>query len=256
MSRTRTALSRGYAISYEDAGQGFPVALIPGYMQSAADYVEAGYLERLAVVGRVLVIDPLGHGKSDKPHDPVPYRAPGLTADLIAVLDNAGLDKVALWGYSRGAYLAGMTAIEYPHRLSALIVGGGSLTYTPPIEIPQWVDPLSRGDWPGFFSLFPIPLSLEVQRHFEEGNDPKALAASAIGRIESPYVFHLDRVTVPSLVYCGGDDGPEDAIPTAQLLGTEVRVLEGCDHFAASAAIDQIMPIAIEFLDSMRLLKS
>lgn len=60
--------------------------------------------------------------------------------------------------------------------------------------MPPWVDPLSRGDWAGFWSLFPISLNAEVKRHFEL-NDPKALAAERIGRIESAYMFDLDRVS-------------------------------------------------------------
>src|SRR5881628_2408208 len=135
----RIARSRGYAISYEDAGEGSPVVLVPGYMQSAADYREAGYVDRLAAKHRVLIVDPLGHGRSDKPHEADAYRAPGVAADLIAVLDAAGLDRAALWGYSRGAGLAGMAAIEFPRRLTALILGGAALTQPPPTEMPPWV---------------------------------------------------------------------------------------------------------------------
>jgi pimeloyl-ACP methyl ester carboxylesterase len=120
----RTAKSRGYAISYEDAGQGSPVLLVPGFMQSAADYRRAGYVDRLAATHRVLVVDPLGHGLSDKPHEADAYRAPDVAADVIAVLDAAGLETATLWGYSRGAWLACMAAIEFPRRLTGLILGG------------------------------------------------------------------------------------------------------------------------------------
>jgi pimeloyl-ACP methyl ester carboxylesterase len=139
-------MSRGYAISYEDVGEGSPVLLVPGFMQSAADYRLDGYVDRLAATQRVLVVDPLGHGRSDKPHDPEPYRSPGVAADVIAVLDAAGLKRAALWGYSRGAWLGCMAAIEFPHRLTALILGGAGLTQPPPRELPPWVDALSRAD--------------------------------------------------------------------------------------------------------------
>jgi pimeloyl-ACP methyl ester carboxylesterase len=249
-SDPRVARSRGYAISYEEEGQGSPVVLLPGYMQSAADYRQAGYISRLAATRRVLAVDPLGHGQSDKPHEAEPYRSPGVAADVVAVLDAAGVDRAALWGYSRGAWLACMTAIEFPQRLAALILGGAALTQTPPPDIPPWVDALSRADWAAFWSLFPIPLAPEVQRHFEEVNDPKALAAERIGRLESAYVFDLRRVSAPTLLYCGGDDGPEDAVPTAQALKTELQVIEGCDHFGAFREVDLVMPLALAFLET------
>jgi pimeloyl-ACP methyl ester carboxylesterase len=247
---SKTAKSRGYAISYEDEGEGPPVVLLPGYMQSAADYRQAGYVERLAANRRVLAVDPLGHGHSDKPHDPEPYCSPGVAADVTAVLDAAGVDRAAVWGYSRGGWLAGMAAIECPDRLTGLILGGTALTETPPLDIPNWVDALSRADWNAFWALFPIPLAPEIQRHFQDVNDPKALAAERIGRLESAYVFDLSRVSVPALVYCGGDDGPEDAVATAHALNTEVQVVEGCDHFGTFREIDLVMPFALAFLES------
>jgi pimeloyl-ACP methyl ester carboxylesterase len=249
-TRLRSAKSRGYAISYEDAGAGSPVVLVPGFMQSATDYRRAGYVDRLAATRRVLIVDPLGHGQSDKPYEAAPYRAPEVAADVIAVLDAAGLERAALWGYSRGAWLACMAAIEFPGRLTALILGGAGLTQAPPTELPAWVGPLSRGDWAAFWSLFPNSLSDEVKHHFEESNDPKALAAERIGRIESAYVFDLGRVSAPALVYCGGDDEPDDAAPTARALKTELRVVDGCDHFGGFKAVDSVIPLAVDFLNA------
>ena len=169
---------------------------------------------------------------------------------MIAVLDAAGLETATLWGYSRGAWLACIAAIEFPRRLTGLILGGAGLTQPPLTDMPPWVDPLSRSDWAGFWSLFPIPLPTELKRHFEL-NDPKALTAERIGRIESAYVFDLDRVSAPALVYCGGDDDPDDAVPTAQALGTELRVVEGCDHNGAFLALDRVIPLAIAFLKTL-----
>jgi pimeloyl-ACP methyl ester carboxylesterase len=244
----RIATSRGYAISYEDVGQGSPLVLLPGLMQSAADYREAGYVNLLAANRRVLTVDPLGHGRSDKPHEAEAYRAPDVAADVIAVLDAAGLEKATLWGYSRGAWLTCMAAIEFPERLAALILGGEALTRPPPTEVPSWNETLARGDWAAFWSVFPIPLTREVRRHFEDINDPKALAAERIGRIESAYTFDLARVSAPALVYCGGDDDPVDVMPTAQALKTELHVVEGCDHFGTFKEVDRVMPFVTAFL--------
>jgi pimeloyl-ACP methyl ester carboxylesterase len=243
------AKSRGYTISYEDVGQGRPVVLIPGFMQTNKDWRD--YVGRLADIRRVLAMDPLGQGKSDKPHDSELYRSPGVAADVIAVLDAAGVEKATLWGYSRGMWLGAMTAIEYPDRMAALILGGGSLTDPPPTEMPPWVEPISRGDWEGFFSLFGIPLDAKTKAHFQAHNDPKAMAAERTGRIESAYTFDLTRVSVPALVYCGADDGPEDADATAEALHTKVHVVPG-DHANAFSAVDEVMAAVLPFLESVQ----
>lgn len=246
-----SALSRGYAISYEDAGQGGPVVVIPGFMQSASDYRKAGYVDRLADRWRVLVVDPLGHGGSDKPHDFEAYRSPGVAADVISVLDAAGLERAVLWGYSRGMWLAAMTAIEFPSRVSGLILGGGALTFPPPTELPKWVDPLKRGDWEAFWPAFGMRLSPETKAHFQRVNDPQALAAERVGRIESAYSFDLSRIAAPALVYCGGDDEPEDAVATAVALHTELHVIEGRDHAGAFDDVDGVMAFTIPFLETI-----
>ena len=62
---TKTAQSRGHTISYEAAGVGPVIVLIPGATMSAADWREAGYVDRLTPNHRVLSVDPLGNGLSD-----------------------------------------------------------------------------------------------------------------------------------------------------------------------------------------------
>lgn len=42
---TKTVHSRGYTISYEDAGAGPVIVLIPGATMSAADWRDAGYVD-------------------------------------------------------------------------------------------------------------------------------------------------------------------------------------------------------------------
>ena len=87
--------------------------------------------------------------------------------------------------------------------------------------------------------------------HFQTINDPKALAAERTGRIESAYTFDLTRVSVPALVYCGKEDGPEDAKPTAEALHTKVQVVPG-DHAGAFDGIDAVLSVVIPFLESLR----
>ena len=113
---TKTARSRGYTISYEDAGVGQVIVLITGATMSAADWRDAGYVDLLADDHRVLSVDPLGNGLSDKPRDPDAYGWPEVAGDVLAVMDAADVDRAVLWGYSRGGRLAAALAAENPDR--------------------------------------------------------------------------------------------------------------------------------------------
>lgn len=205
----RTARSRGYTISYEDEGEGTPIVLVASLNGSARQMRENGYVDRLAATRRVLNVDPLGHGRSEKPYEWEAYRNPEVAADVVAVLDAAGIARTALWGYSRGAWLACMVAIEYPHRVAALILGGGGnlLTTLPSPILPPFLAAFAQGDWGALWQGMGVTLSARLQRQFET-NDPRAIAAAYTGHCRSGYVVDLSRVGVPTLVYCGARDHP------------------------------------------------
>ena len=77
-----TAESRGHTISYEVAGAGPPIVLVPGTTMLAADWRGVGYTARLAQTHRVIAIDPL-LSEDEPPED----RANGVrrTADALDV---------------------------------------------------------------------------------------------------------------------------------------------------------------------------
>jgi pimeloyl-ACP methyl ester carboxylesterase len=250
-----TAKSRGFRISYEDAGRGRPLLLIPGFTMLAADWREMGYPQRLATSRRVITVDPLGHGLSDKPHDAEAYRWPGVAADIAAVMDAAGVDKAPLWGYSRGAALAAQAAIEFPERVSAVVLGGVDLLRRlPPHRPGDWADRLWHGDWAALFEVMPAP---EEDRTFAAKTlDPSAFGASMVGRRISgdDGVISIDRIACPAFVYAGGNDvadSPEGFKGTADRLGVPLHVLDGLAHEGAFSASDQILPLVTDFLDQL-----
>lgn len=246
--RVRSARSRGYTISYEDAGDGAPLVLITGLTGSAQQMREDGYVGRLAAARRVLNVDPLGHGRSEKPYGWEAYRSPDVAADVIAVLDAAGIERAALWGYSRGARLACIAAVEYPDRVTALILGGsGDLTAAPPPGLPPWLDALAQGEWSALWSALPFTIPSHKKRQFER-SDPMAISAVIAGDLQSTYVLDLGRVAVPTLVYCGGRDDPDAHRRTADALGVELRVVGDAGHPETLDDVEGVLPLAVAHL--------
>ncbi|MBU0514298.1 MAG: alpha/beta hydrolase [Proteobacteria bacterium] len=82
----------------------------------------------LAARHRVLGLDLRGRGLSDKP--PTGYSADLHVADIIAVLDDLGLDRVALMGHSLGAYITLACAARHPDRVDRAVLfdAGADLT--------------------------------------------------------------------------------------------------------------------------------
>ena len=247
---TKTTMSRGYAISYDDPGAGPAIVLLPGWTMSAADWRDAGYVDRLASSHRVLSVDPL----SDKPHDPDAYLWPDVAADVIAVLDDAGVERAVIWGYSRGSSLAASVAAEFPDRVAGLIMaGGGDLTRDIPAGSP--VAPMDLAMWQGDFGPLweEFDFSDEDRRYDAEVNDPEALGAMEIGLSRSGRSVDLGRVSAPVLVLCGGNDGPEEPRQTAEALGVQLQVLPELNHVETFSRLDLVMPQVKGFLGALGL---
>src|SRR4029450_3925647 len=73
---------------------------------------------------RVVTVDSLGHGDSDKPADPRAYRREAGADDLAAGLDALASERAHLVGYSMGGWMATGFAARHPERLRSLAIGG------------------------------------------------------------------------------------------------------------------------------------
>jgi pimeloyl-ACP methyl ester carboxylesterase len=118
LSELSVAAADGPVLAAEQSGEGSAVVLLHG-LTATHRYVVMGSkaLERSG--HRVISYDACGHGRSE----PAPARAYGyehLAADLLAVLDAAGVERALLAGASMGAHTAVRFALEHPERVSAL----------------------------------------------------------------------------------------------------------------------------------------
>lgn len=106
-----------------EAGSGRPIVLLHGVTGSAESW--ARNVLALAQHGRVMAIDMVGHGFSDKPD--VPYVIPTFTHHLDAVIASTGAEKVDLAGMSLGGWVATHYALAHPEKVRTLtnVTGAG-----------------------------------------------------------------------------------------------------------------------------------
>ena len=106
--------SGGVRISYDVVGEGRPLMLLHGWCCDRSWWTEPGYVDELRSDHRLVNVDLRGHGASDKPHEAAAYRVDAMTGDVFAVADAEGLDRFAIWGQSRGGWMAWMAAAAAP----------------------------------------------------------------------------------------------------------------------------------------------
>ncbi|MEV0643873.1 alpha/beta hydrolase [Phytomonospora sp. NPDC050363] len=115
----------GATIAYQVTGAGAPLGYAHGVFLSRAAVARLDLLdlEALADGRRMLAYDARGHGHSTGRPVPADYRFENFTADLLGLLDAAGIEEpIDFTGSSLGCDTALRAAIEAPRRFRRLVV--------------------------------------------------------------------------------------------------------------------------------------
>jgi len=113
----------GHRLAYDTYGSsdGPVVVYLHGLLLDAE--LNRGIAQALAEQGyRVVLLDLLGHGRSDKPTHASEYRIDSYTDQVVALLDHLKVEKAVLGGLSLGANVSLFAATRYPDRTRALIL--------------------------------------------------------------------------------------------------------------------------------------
>ncbi|MBE2998036.1 alpha/beta fold hydrolase [Nocardiopsis sp. HNM0947] len=110
----------GTRIHYDVLGEGEPLLLLNG--QALDLEMWDGVREELARSHRVVRMDFRGTGGSDAPLDE-PYSLDLFARDALAVLDDLGIERAHVHGFSMGGKVAQALAHAAPERVGALVLG-------------------------------------------------------------------------------------------------------------------------------------
>src|SRR5437867_294193 len=130
-------------IAYDIVGTGAPIVMLHEFGESSGFWREFGFVEAgLANGRRVVLVDLRGHGDSSKPHDPTAYGAVNFMRDVIAVLDDAAIDRADFLGWGIGGHVAFDIAAFAPQRVRAVAAGE---THPFAERMQLWRDALAKG---------------------------------------------------------------------------------------------------------------
>src|SRR4051812_45967429 len=112
----------GHRLAYTEHGSGpRTVVLLHGLLLSQRMHLPLA--RDLAQRGnRVVTLDLLGHGKSDRPRDMWRYSMSFFGEQVVALLDEIGVDQAVVMGTSLGANTTLEVASQAPERLRGMVV--------------------------------------------------------------------------------------------------------------------------------------
>ena len=263
-------------LAYQVVGDGpMDLVVVPGWFSHVdmlwGDPGWASFVGELASFARVILYDKLGTGLSD-PVDGVPTLE-SRADDLRAVLDAAGSDRSALFGFSEGGPISVLFAASYPDRVRALVLYGtfasgavdndGSPSRTKWLEhltnLRASIDHWGEGrtvDWAAPSVSHSALYRRAVGALERAGMSPRmALLTLQAGISQVDVRDILGSVRVPTLVLHRRDEvvpleyGRELA---AKIPGARLVELDGVDHWPGVGDIKSITGEVEEFLTGQR----
>src|SRR5215213_10409529 len=119
-------LATGVQLHYAERGDraGEVIVFLHGYSDSW--YSFSRVLPLLSAEYHAFAFDQRGHGDSDKPE--CCYTGDDYADDVNAFMDAVGIEKATLVGDSSGGMIAQRVALDYPHRVSRLVLIGSPTT--------------------------------------------------------------------------------------------------------------------------------
>jgi pimeloyl-ACP methyl ester carboxylesterase len=99
------------------AGEGPPVLLMHGWPQHW--FLWRDVIPLVAPHARVIAPDLRGFGWTDEPT--TGYRKDQLKRDMLALLDELGVDRVTIAGHDWGGYVGFLLALDHPERVRSLL---------------------------------------------------------------------------------------------------------------------------------------
>jgi pimeloyl-ACP methyl ester carboxylesterase len=223
--------------------------------------------EDLAALGnRVITVDLLGHGASDRPRELARYTMGEFSQQLEALMDHLELEEAAIMGTSLGANAALELACRSPERLRALVLEmpvlegalvAGALTFTPLLVALMFGEPvlnvLSRAARAVPRRALPHigNVLLDVVRQ-DPGSGASVLQGLFFGRI-APAASVRRRLETPALVL-GHRRDPVHPFSDAGMLASEMpnaRLVEANSLVELRASPERLTHEIAEFLDEM-----
>lgn len=221
------------SLHYTKTGSGEPLVLLHGNGESGGYFFhQTAYFSRSYTV---YALDTRGHGQS--PRGTAPFTIRQFARDLLCFLDQQGIEKASLLGFSDGGNIALTFALAHQSRVSRLILNGANLD-------PSGVKPSVQ---------IPIVLGYKTAALFASKSLQARHNAELLGlMVNDPSIplAALADLHVPTLVIVGDRDMIKESHSRqiAQAIpGSRLEIIAG-DHFIAAKNPDAFNRAVGKFL--------
>jgi pimeloyl-ACP methyl ester carboxylesterase len=241
----------GLHMYYELHGAGSPVVLLHGGMLTI-DLNFATLIPTLARTHQVIGVELQGHGRTadiDRPIAPA-----DLATDVVALLDQLGIDRAHVLGHSMGAAVALELAVNHPTRVRSVVPISASVRpdglhddLTDPARQATSTRMPTSQDFADFRDAYQ-----RLSPHPEHFDEFLAALSISMADLQGWSDEQLAGITAPVLLVQGDRDfvTVEHAALMQQLIpGARLAVLPDTTHMQVTRRPAYLLPMLAEFLD-------
>jgi pimeloyl-ACP methyl ester carboxylesterase len=254
---------QGNRLAYTEYGEG-PRAciLLPGLLFSQRMHIPLA--RDLADRGnRVITLDPLGHGRSDRPDDMSLYGMTMFGEQVVGLMDHLGLDDAVVGGTSLGANITLEVAAVAPERVRGMVVEmpvldnallGCAIAFTPLMMMLTFGAPVMRLVARGASLVPPLPLLPDLLVDWvRQAPEPSAAVLQGLFfNRTAPHKTLRRTFQAPTLIL-GHHRDPVHPFSDADCLAAELpnaRLVEAGSFFEMRISPDRLTNEIGEFLDT------
>ncbi len=247
----------GQTIKYYDVGSGPPLLLVHGIGGDADEW--AFCFEPLRQSYRVIALDLLGFGRSDKPL--IDYTIAGFVEVVEGFLRALKIERAVVLGESLGGWIASAFALKFPERVEKLILVDAAGVWGDIAGLPIDVRVSTRAHLREVFHLLfydkrlatDLLIDLAYQLHLERGDGH---TIDSVLRNQQGGRERLDdaigQLSVPTLIVWGEQD---EMMPLSVgrnlhrlIPGSKLEVIPQCGHLPALEKPGEFAGRVLEFL--------
>jgi len=267
MPYVRTRLGRWF---YEERGKpGRPeapaVVLWPSLLCDGGMW--RGQIEPLAALGRVVVFDGPGHGKSESPP---PFTLEENADALVDAFRELGIERAVMVGLSWGGMLGMRLALQHPTRVQALALLDTSAEAEEPARALKYRLLVAFGRYFGVprrladAQIVPLMLSEGARRQQPElasrlirdangfPREGAARATLAVVVRRTDILGRIAAIRAPTLILCGTEDRSTEPVHSQRIAdripGARLVLVAGAGHLSALEQPAKVNEVLVPFV--------